>query len=585
MAGYQFVRIETYSRKAQSARRSISQIAAELARQDGATPHVEQPEAPRVLAGHDPAEVPGIVDERAREQRRALKRTGTSGPRKDTHLIEGAVASHPTPVAALDDPDALAAYEAWRDDAVRWLCEDMRARGVEVLSVVEHRDESHPHVHVVGMPTAEATARLDAKQTHPGEVAAAQAKADGERPGVAYSEAMRHWQDTFWHGVSMDYGHSRNGPGRRRLTRRQWRQEQAQAEAVATAKAEAGRITHDAEQRAQRIEAMAQAMADAQLAEAAAAAAMADDVLVDAQKKRDAAERQHEAANADRAAANLDRGFAEISRIAADNSRRFVAIEREQANYQRQCAEKCRLDADREREAAAEQRRQADRERQDAQNAQARAHALETGVHAWMDGRITDARRNDQGGQVIEYCDRATCDEIEPQIKPARERVWRWIKETADKMKKKIDAITKRESDVAKREQDMQQLEYKVENYKKYIEKRENTVEQREKELANRKAFVVNREINVHKRERDVRASSRPSPEKRQEVLNRFWESWNSETRSRSQQNETTCNTQHRLQVEDPRLARIKQMQSTRENTDDAGAEDTPDADPSGPGF
>jgi hypothetical protein len=525
MAGYQWAHTQTYSRAGTSQSFSVRDILAEMERQPHASSHVDQPEA-NLLLGMQPGEAADEIDRRAREQRRAWRgQIGKGqGISKQTHVMEAAVASFPHPTRDVKDGSvSWDDYYAWRDDALEFLKRDMESRGLEVLTAVEHLDENHPHIHVAAIPRADTDWRLNAKHTHPGHSAKLMAQAAGfEKPNYEYCQAMVEWQDKYNKAVAEPHAQSRKGPGRRRLTRQAYLAEQAALQANARSERRAQRaqaIIEDAQQRAQYITDVADAYAGTRFDDADAVVRMADDVLLIARQAQDAAENR----------------------------------EAKAAEVQHQ--------AEAEREAAAEDRRQAEAERQEAQAAQARAHALETGVQAWMDGKITDARLNDHGNQVIEYCDRATCDEIEPQIKPARERVWRWIKETADKMKKKIDAITKRESDVAKREQDVQQLEYKVDNYKKYIEKRERTVQQREHELVNRESSLSKRENTISEK-RDARASSRPSPEKRQEVINHFMDYWNIDPNS---------------------LA--PHLRPTRDTPDDASAEDDDQPGRDGPGF
>lgn len=526
MAGFQFVRIETYSRKCRTTARQrdrqrtgntpgarkaqqrigVSELADELMRQPEASPHVPNPEPPRVLDGMDPREIDALLDERRQERRRTLRRTGIKPPRQDTHMLEGAVASFPTAMHEMDD-QAWEAYRAWRDDAVAFFEEDMRQRGVEPLSVVEHFDENHPHIHILGTPTPEGSTRLDARQTHPGHAAAAQVEDTGQA-GNAYRQAMREWQNRFYDSVSVPHGQTRVGPQRRRLTRRQWRQEQAQAEAVAEAQARACEIADQAQGRAARIEAMASAIADAQLAEAddklAAAddaAIMGDESLIAAQQARDAAERdraeaatqltvveeERQLAAQEKADAARDRGWGELQRLAARNALTQAAKTRIAAAADRAAARREHADADRERRQAeriAEQARAdrehakqekrgaqrdwtnaaaarrtaendqeaAARERRQAEQHRIRYEALQLGIEAWMDGRIRSADTNERGARRIRFRDEATADEITPTLRPAWTTVWRWIRDVSDHLGKKLRAIADREAAVDRRE-------------------------------------------------------------------------------------------------------------------------------------
>ncbi|TAW60513.1 hypothetical protein ELI10_38030 [Rhizobium ruizarguesonis] len=78
---------------------------------------------------------------------------------------------------------------------------------------------------------------------HPGQVAKAEIMAAGPLPGEdskvlnrrgdkAYRAAMRSWQDAYFERVGAPCGLSRLGPGRRRLSREEWRAETHQADAL-----------------------------------------------------------------------------------------------------------------------------------------------------------------------------------------------------------------------------------------------------------------------------------------------------------------------------------------------------------------
>ena len=255
---YQFAHIATFSRKGNSAGRSVADICAEAARLDGHAPHVDQPAPPTVLEGMDPAAIPEEIERRVAAAKRAMRGQGRGNSvRADTHVLEGAVLSHPVLSADLEtDPTKRAAYEAWRADAVAWTKADAERRGLEVLSIVEHTDEAHPHVHVLSVAR---NARMDAKACHPGHVAE-KALADGAAPAErtrAYRDAMRDWQDQHHQAVGLVHGLTRIGPGRRRLTRAVWEAEKAEAQRAAQqladveqAKLDAAAIRKQAEQAA-----------------------------------------------------------------------------------------------------------------------------------------------------------------------------------------------------------------------------------------------------------------------------------------------------------------------------------------------
>jgi len=231
---FQFVRLETFSRKGNSARRSVAAICQEADRDPGSCPHVQNPEPPEVLDGVHPREVPQLIEDQIADRG---KIKGRGRPiRSDTHVLEGQVHSHPFRVEDLKDPEKKKAYEAWEKDTIAHAKRDAEARGVKIVSIVRHLDESHPHLHMLGIPQNE---RIDAKLTHPGEAAKKTVEKDKSPKEVvkqqsdAYNKAMRAWLDSYHDNVGQYHGQLRFGPGKRRLSRGAHNQEKANAALLA----------------------------------------------------------------------------------------------------------------------------------------------------------------------------------------------------------------------------------------------------------------------------------------------------------------------------------------------------------------
>lgn len=236
MAGFQFAHLSTFAAQIATKRRAaggrtVRDILAEAGRFPGDCPHVHEPAPPTVLFGMAPADALAEHDRRRATAKKLMRGAGRGrGLRADTHTLTVAVLSHPVACADLDDPVALGEYMAWRTDALAWARQDLEKQGLEVLGAVEHRDERHPHLHVYGVPKD--LAAFDARLGHPGHQAARSAS-NGSM--VAYRTAMRGWQDDYHGSVGIVHGLARLGPGRRRLSRADWRREQAAAEAAAKA--------------------------------------------------------------------------------------------------------------------------------------------------------------------------------------------------------------------------------------------------------------------------------------------------------------------------------------------------------------
>jgi hypothetical protein len=198
MSGYQFGHIATYSRKGNSNHRSVFEICAEADRLPGHHPHVEIPLEPTLLGGvFRPAQVPAEIERRVAEAKGLLKgktKATRQVIRSDTHVLEAQVYSHPIytrPAPAdhdgedrpcISNPEDREAYLAWRELTVAFAFEEARRRNLEVLSIVEHVDEEHPHVHVLCVPL---NPQLNAKLSHPGHVASVRRQKQAKERGVS----------------------------------------------------------------------------------------------------------------------------------------------------------------------------------------------------------------------------------------------------------------------------------------------------------------------------------------------------------------------------------------------------------------
>lgn len=234
-----FAHKQTYSRKGNSKSRSVSDIAGEAERLEGACPHVVDPQPPVILEGIRPSEVVQLVERRIAAQNNLLRRLRKEQPerkdtlrgiRADTHVMIASVFSFPDLVGDVDQAD----YLRWRWDVIAFAKADAGHNGAEVVSIVEHFDETHPHVHVLALPIcADDNMRMDAKRCHEGHRSQDEHKAQrwAGSPSRSYKQAMRGWQDRYHAEVGAKHGQARTGPRRRRLDRAAWRAEQERLKA------------------------------------------------------------------------------------------------------------------------------------------------------------------------------------------------------------------------------------------------------------------------------------------------------------------------------------------------------------------
>ena len=235
MSGFQFFHLATYSRKPNPAGQSIDQVVEEAERNPAFSLHVEAPEPPRLVYGVSVREMKEQHDAMLEAARVSVLRpngeTAYRSIRSDRHTLLTAVASYPVAREQVEaDPAEQIRYRAWVEANVAFLRERF---GDQLRTVIEHTDETHPHLHAYVIPDRP---DMNAALLHPGKAAKiaaeAQAKSDGMEPrdavkagNAALKAAMRAVQDDYHAEVGAPCGMTRLGPGRRRLSRAEWKAE------------------------------------------------------------------------------------------------------------------------------------------------------------------------------------------------------------------------------------------------------------------------------------------------------------------------------------------------------------------------
>lgn len=265
MSGYQFFHLATYSRKANPAGQSVDQVVEEAERNPAFSQHVEEPKPPRLICGISVREMKTQHDAMLEDARVPVVIKGGQvahrSVRTDRHTLLTAVASYPVPRERVEaDPVEKAKYEAWVQANVRFLRDRF---GQQLKTVIEHEDETHPHLHAYVLP--DELPDFNAAKLHPGKAAKLEAeeraKAEGMTPrdavkvgNDALKKAMRVLQDDYHEEVGAPCGMTRLGPGRRRMSRKQWVEEKelaakasviAQKEAVATLEGREKKLSAD----------------------------------------------------------------------------------------------------------------------------------------------------------------------------------------------------------------------------------------------------------------------------------------------------------------------------------------------------
>ncbi len=305
MSGFQFVHVRQYSRKpvapdakGKGGRSGLVDVLSEAARLPGHAPHVLASLPPVQVFGVPIADVQALHDARCDEARTQVEGGKPRKIRQDQATLMTSIASYPATVAeCAADPAKAAACDDWQRRTVEWA---RSCWGDDVVSVVRHDDESHPHLHVLMLP---ADSAMRANALHPGWVAKQAAKTQAAAEGLdaktvnklgdrAYVQAMREFQDGYWQAVGLPCGLARIGPAKRSLPRPEWRAEQNHAAHVGAlvraAEAASSQLAHVS----QVVEGAAERQAKAEAAEQRARHAVAEArrMAIAAREAADAAE-------------------------------------------------------------------------------------------------------------------------------------------------------------------------------------------------------------------------------------------------------------------------------------------------------
>ncbi|KRW23864.1 hypothetical protein AO734_00690 [Aeromonas veronii] len=215
---YQFGHVEAYARKPQKGAWSIRDVAAEAERKREHCMHVEQPQEPIRVFGCSPSEAVEQAEAWGAQAKDAKGRK----LRSDAPVLLAGVLSYPRQGEE---------WPEFKQKALTWLKSEY---GDNLVSVIEHQDEQHPHIHFYAVPKP----GQSFNNLHQGRAAAAEAKRKGETKAAqqyAHNNAMRDWQDRLYQAVGREFGLARLGPKRQRLTRAEWVAQQAAQQAILSA--------------------------------------------------------------------------------------------------------------------------------------------------------------------------------------------------------------------------------------------------------------------------------------------------------------------------------------------------------------
>lgn len=252
--GYQFVHLESYSRKPDAKGRGTDFVFAEASRKPDSSVHVANPAPPIVVFGIGIEQTQELHDTSVASACVTVKGGKSRKIRLDQKTVHTVVASHPYTMDEIRaDPTKRREAEEWERRTVAWLRDQY---GDDLKSVIRHEDESHWHIHAYILPLSDAA--LKAARYHPGmtakravmdagPIAGEDQKSLGKRADAQYKTAMRQWQDSYHEAVAVPCGLTRLGPQRRRLSRDEWQREQVQAKALQQVVQRARKVKSDGE--------------------------------------------------------------------------------------------------------------------------------------------------------------------------------------------------------------------------------------------------------------------------------------------------------------------------------------------------
>lgn len=241
-SGPQFFHLQTFSRKTNPEGQSIAQVLGEARREPAFSQHISDPKPANLIFGCSLDELEARHSEMIEANKIPVKMKDGStryrAIRTDRHTLATAVASYPVPRELIErDPQEKALYERWRQLNIEHL---QRLWGANFLSAIEHVDEEYPHIHGYALPLElEVPVVCDARELNPAYAEKRNVldwEEDAHDPKVvlklankAYRAKGAEMQDDYYNYVGAPSGLLRDGPRRKRLSRKEYIEQREQA--------------------------------------------------------------------------------------------------------------------------------------------------------------------------------------------------------------------------------------------------------------------------------------------------------------------------------------------------------------------
>lgn len=230
---FQFIHLEAYSLQANQQggknakfnkevkARTVSEVLGEVLRKEGFCNHIQEPEAPGVLYG-DLNNIEADCKAYHQNHKNIDKNGKAKALRSDANVLIAGVVSLEGIEQNYKD------WDQYKIDVLGFLKEKY---GENLAAVVEHTDEENPHLHFYIVPKI--GQKLD--ELHDGkkavlELKKKEPKALKGKQNKAYIEGMRNFQDDFYNKVSKNFGLTKIGPARSRVSRKTYFEQKKAAE-------------------------------------------------------------------------------------------------------------------------------------------------------------------------------------------------------------------------------------------------------------------------------------------------------------------------------------------------------------------
>ena len=226
---YQFLHHETYSIFPSKNKKQFMSVAREFMREPYSCPHVPNPKPPIIVYGVNAYEAEAVVRKRVEKAKDKLGRK----LRNDAQVILSGVCSLPPEIYKRDLDFGTKVTEKWINDNLRYL---KKKYNENLLSVIAHFDEGepiHPHLHfIVSIPDTDKNGEANLMYIHAPIFARQNAEGGRKNKYDAYKKSYRELQDEYYKDISSNYGLSRLGPRRQRLSRSEYQAQKAQMFAI-----------------------------------------------------------------------------------------------------------------------------------------------------------------------------------------------------------------------------------------------------------------------------------------------------------------------------------------------------------------